>query len=257
MKKFIFMLLIISTLFADNTKFIKNLIGEDKFNNFNELLKPILNENSLEKTIQYLQNNGLLDIFFDKPKFIQPHFIFLDNNPVLNTNILYNVLNSMGYYYFYPIKIKKNDKNYSLTLEMKSTHCINPLIFINTLKQKGCKVISLEKTNNYTYIIDCKNGFLNATSVIDKKIKLLNAKGIYWINPNGFKKILLSSSKLDNWYPHIVFFDKNLNILNIISKQNPQQYVFVNIPVECRYIKITDTFSKKNVKRGIYIKGIQ
>ena len=257
MKKLLLVILIISTLFADNTKFIKNLIGEDKFNNYYELLKPVLNENSLVKTIEYLQNNGLLDIFFDKPKIIHPRFIFLNNNPIFNTKILYNVLNSMGYYYFYPIKIEKNEKNYSLTLEMKSTHYIAPLIFINTMNQNGCKVTSLEKTNSYIYTIDCKNGFLNATSVINKKIKLLNAKGTYWINPNGFNKIFISTSKLDNWYPHIVFFDKNLNILNIISKENPQRFTYLNIPAECRYIKITDTFSKKNFKRGIYIKGIQ
>jgi hypothetical protein len=257
MKKFLFVILIISTLFADNAKFIKSLIGEDKFNNYYELLKPVLNENSLVKTIEYLQNNGLLDIFFDKPEIIHPHFIFLDNNPVFNTKILYNTLNYMGYYYFYPIKIKKSEKSYSLTLEMRSTHYIDPLVFINTIKQKGCRVKSISKTDDYIYTIDCKNEFLNATSVINKKIKLLNAKGIYWINPNGFKKILISTSKLDNWYPHIVFFDKNLNILNIISRQNSQKIIYLNLSAECKYIKITDTFSKVNFKRGIYIKGIQ
>ena len=255
MKK-IFLILLSLFLYANNTNFIKNLIGKEKFHTYYELIKPILNEHDLKKTIKYLKDNGLLDIFFNSPRNIHPTFIFQNNNPILETKILYKTLNYMGYYYFYPIKIN-NSTNYSITLEMKSTHYIDPLLFINTISQNGCKVTNIKKQKNYTYFINCENAYLNTLKVINKTTKLLNAKGIYWINPNGYRKIQISTSKYDNWYPYIVMFDKNLNILNIISKQNHQKRIILNIPIECKYIKISDTFTKENFKRGIYIKGIK
>ncbi len=256
MKKTIILFLCIF-LYANNATVIKNLIGNDKFTTYYELLKPVLNESSLKKTISYLQNNGLLEIFLNKPVLIHPKFIFTDNTPVLDTKILYDTLNILGFYYFYPIQINKNNDFYSVTLEMKSSHYIDPLLFITTLSQKNCNVTSVSKQDNYTYKINCKNAKLYSYTVKNKSVKLINAKGIYWINPNGFSQISINTSKFDNWYPYIVFYDKNLNILNIISKKIAQKKIYLNIPKECRYIKIMDNFSKKNFKRGIYIKGIK
>ena len=254
MKKLIFFLLSIS-LWA-NTSFIKDLIGEDKFKTYYELIKPILNEKDLIKTLEFLQNNGLLNIFFEKPKNIYPTFILKNSNPILETKILYQTLNKLGYYYFYPVKII-NQKNYSITLEINSKHFIDPLLFIKTISQYGCTVINIQKKENYTYIIDCTNAKLNVPKIINKSIKYINAKGIYFFNSNGFEKIRISTSKYDKWYPYIVLFDKNLNILNIIAKESYQKQIIINIPNECKYIKIKDNYSKKNIKRGIYIKGLK
>ncbi len=255
MKKLLILLISIF-LYADNSAFIKNLIGKDKFQTYYELIKPILNENNITSTVKYLQDNGLIELFFDKPTTIHPTFIFKNNNPILETKILYKTLNYMGYYYFYPTHISKKE-TYSITLEMKSTHYIDPLLFINTISQNGCNVVDISKSKNYTYKIDCENAYLNTIKVVDKNVKILNAKGIYFINPNGYKKIKISTSKFDKWYPYIVFFDKNLNILNIISKHIHQKNIILNIPSECKYIKISDTFTKENFKRGIQIKGIK
>jgi len=254
MKKVIFLLLSIS-LWA-NTSFIKDLIGEKKFRTYYELIKPILNEKDLTKTLEFLQNNGLLNIFFEKPRNIYPTFILKNTNPILETKILYQTLNQLGYYYFYPVKII-NRQNYTITLEINSKHFINPLLFIKTISQYGCNVTSIKKRRNYTYTIDCKNAKLNAPKIINKTIKYINAKGVYFFNSNDFKKIKISASKYDKWYPYIVLFDKNLNILNIIAKKSYQTSIVINIPNECRYIKIKDNYSKKNIKRGIYIEGLK
>jgi hypothetical protein len=257
MKKAVISLFCFILLYADNTTLIKNLIGKDKFTTYYELLKPVLNETSLKKTISYLQNNGLLEIFLNTPQLIHPKFVFKNNNPVFNTKTLYDTLNTLGFYYFYPVKITKTSSDYEITLEMKSSHYIDPLLFINTLEQKGCKVLTIAKQKNYTYVINCENENLYSYPVKNKPVKLIYAKGIYWLNPNGFSQISINTSKFDNWYPYIVFYDKNLNILNIISKNISQKKIYLNIPKECGYIKITDNFSKENFKRGIYIKGIK
>ncbi|WP_024787137.1 MULTISPECIES: hypothetical protein [unclassified Lebetimonas] len=55
------------------------------------------------------------------------------------------------------------------------------------------------------YYIDCENAYLPAFPLTGEEKKLINAKGEYWVNPNGFKKIKIVTSKFDNWYPYIVF----------------------------------------------------
>ena len=254
MKKLIFFLLSIS-LWA-NTSFIKDLIGTRKFKTYYELIKPILNEKDLIKTLEFLQNNGLLNIFFEKPRNIYPTFMLKNSNPILETKILYQTLNQLGCYYFYPVKIV-NKQNYIITLEINSKNFIDPLLFIKTISQYGCNVTSIKKRRNYTYIVDCKNAKLNVPKVINKPIKYINAKGVYFFSSNDFKIIKVSASTYDKWYPYIVLFDKNLNILNLIAKTTYQANVVINIPNECKYIKIKDNYSKKNIKRGIYIKGLK
>ena len=254
MKKLIFFLLSIC-LWA-NTSFVKDLIGEEKFKTYYELIKPILDEKDLIKTLEFLQNNGLLDIFFEKPRNIYPTFVLKNANPILEVKILYKTLNQLGYYYFYPTKII-NKQNYTIMLEMNSRHFINPLLFIKTISQYGCSVTNIQKKENYTYTIDCKNAKLNAPKVINKTIRYINAKGVYFFDSNNFRTIKISTSKYDKWYPYIVLFDKNLNILNLIAKEIYQKNIIIDIPDECKYIKIKDNYSKKNIKRGIYIKGLQ
>ena len=254
MKKLIFFLLSIC-LWA-NTSFVKDLIGEEKFKTYYELIKPILDEKDLIKTLEFLQNNGLLNIFFEKPKNIYPTFILKNSNPILEAKILYQTLNQLGCYYFYPVKIV-NKQNYIITLEINSKNFIDPLLFIKTISQYGCDVTNIQKKENYTYTIDCKNAKLNVKKIINKTIRHINAKGVYFFSSNDFKIIKVSASTYDKWYPYIVLFDKNLNILNIIAKKSYQTSIVINIPNECRYIKIKDNYSKKNIKRGIYIEGLK
>ena len=254
MKKIIFFLLSIC-LWA-NSSFIKDLIGREKFKTYYELIKPILNEKDLIKTLEFLQSNGLLNIFFEKPKNIYPTFILKNSNPILETKILYQTLNQLGYYYFYPVKVT-NNQNYAITLEINSKHFIDPLLFIKTISQYGCNVVNIKKRRNYTYIIDCKNARLNVPKIVGTTVRYINAKGVYFFNSNNFNTIKISTSKYDKWYPYIVLFDKNLNILNIIAKESCQKSIIIRIPNECRYIKIKDNYSKKNIKRGVYIKGLK
>jgi hypothetical protein len=254
MKKLIFLIGIV--LFANNM-YIVNLIGESEYKNYEKLLNSIDTNLSLKDTVKKLENLGLVNLFFDKPKIINTEFDFQNSNPVLEAKILYKILNLMGYYYFYPSHISLKNGNYTIDIEMKTNHYINPLIFINTIENYGCKVKNIIKNKNYKYYIDCENAYLPAFPLTNEEKKLINAKGEYWLNPNGFKKMKIISSKFDNWYPYIVFYDKNLNILNIIAYKKSFRSVAVDIPEYTAYIKIKDNFSKINFKRGILIKGIK
>ena len=253
------LLILISFIFlnANSFNYVKNILGENTFNTYSNLIKSSLDKNaSLKDTLIFLKNNGLINLYFKTIKTIHPTFIFTDKHFIFDTKILYDSLKKMGYYNFYPIRIYKNT-TYSLTLEIISQNYIDPLEFLNYLNKKGCKLTDIKKNKNFSYTIECKKPTIN-TIKLSKKIQILhNINGIYWITPTNFSKIYISTSKFDFWHPYIVFYDTNLNILNIISSSDIERKKILNIPQNCSYIKIADSFTKENIKRGIFVKGIK
>ncbi len=210
-----------------------------------------------EDTLIFLKNNGLINFYFNQIKTIHPTFVFINNNPVFNIKNLYDLLKKMGYYSFYPIKIHK-DTNYTITLEMESQSYIDPLDLLNEFEKRGCKLTDIEKNNNFKYIINCQNEKLPDIIKLKEDTQALhNINGIYWIENKDFDKIKISTSRYDFWHPYVVFYDKKLNILNIISTSDLIRKKTFDIPKECKYIKITDSFTKENIKRGIFIKGLK
>jgi len=254
MKKF-FLIFFATFLFA-STQAIKDLIG-NKYYTYKNLINQTIPKNaSLEETILALKENGLIDLFFKYPRIFKTTFIFKDKNPQLDTKILYDVLKNMGYFYFYPSAID-NSSNYVISIEMKSKHYIDPLEFLREMKNYNCNVLRIQKSSRYFYTINCQNATLNAKPLTDEIQNLSNPSGEYWIYPNNFRKIYIKTSTLDKWHPYVVFYDDNLNILNIISSSNIKRTLISKIPYRCQYIKIKDNFSKENIKRGIFIKGIK
>ena len=256
MKKLIFFL-IPFFLYANSYELIKNIIGNEKYNNYKNLIQTSLDKNaSLKNTLIFIKNNGFLNLFFKKPTIINPTFVFSSKNDILKTKILYEDLNKMGFYDFYPSSIEKNDK-YKITLEMKTLNKIDPLEFYNTLKSNGCEIDNIFNDGNFTYYINCPNPQIDAKDIKNYFYDFHNIKGIYWFKNNNFSKIYIKTSKYDFFYPYIVFYDKNLNILNIITSKNIKRKLMLKIPAGCFYIKIQDNFTKENIKRGIFIKGIK
>ena len=258
MKKYLLILISAVLLFADAYKYAENILGKETYSKYENVIKSSLDENTtLKDTLIFLKNNGLINLYFNNIKTIHPTFVFINNNPVFNAKNLYDTLKEMGYYSFYPVNIHK-DTNYTITIEMKSQNHIDPLDLLNTFEKRGCKLIDIKKNNDFKYIINCLNEKLPDTVTLKEDTQALhNINGIYWIETKDFDKIKISTSKYDFWHPYVVFYDTHLNILNIISTSDLIRKKIFDIPQKCKYIKIADSFTKENIKRGIFIKGLK
>jgi len=243
-------------LYANSYNIIKNIIG-NKYNIYENLIKTSLDKNaSMKQVLIFIKNNGFLNLKFKKPKTIYPSFLFTSSNDLLKTKILYESLNNLGFYDFYPVQIIKNSK-YKITLEINTLNKIDPLNFYNILNQHGCNITNITNDENFTYYINCKNPQINTYNLKDSFNNFHNIKGVYWFRADDYSKVSIKTSKYDFFYPYIVFYDKNLNILNIITSKNIKRKLTLKIPVGCFYIKIEDNYTKENIKRGIFIKGIK
>jgi len=233
----------------------KNVLG-DEYYKYQQLINSSLETNaSIKETILFLENNGLLNLFFKKKRIIRPTFIFLNNNPFFNTKTLYDSLENLGYLEYFPYEIIKND-TYSITLQLNQSHYINPLDIINEFEKRGCEIINITKQKNFTYYVSCENEKIPNVFNLNKKLTLLHRiKGIFWIKANNFQKIYLKN--FISFYPYITFFDKNLNIIKVYLNKNSQKKLILNIPDNTFYIKIQDYFTNANLSRGLFIKGLK
>jgi len=261
MKRILLILFLSINLFAfDNIK-VENLMGEEKFQTYNKLLDKIFvdNNNSIKNIVIKLKNNGLLDLFFDEAKLIKIKFIFEGNENILNNKILNDTLISLGYYYFYPIKIVKNGDKFELDIEFKSEHYIDPVSFINEVESRGCKVLDIYKKDDiYNYKLNCnKINIKKSKELTSDNNSYIDANGIYWLTNNDFEKLSINTKRIDYWHPSVWFYDDKLNLLNNIKINKKTINLTLKIPAGCKYIKITDIYSAENFKRGIIVKGLK
>ena len=67
------------------------------------------------------------------------------------------------------------------------------------------------------------------------------------------KSLQIISRNLNNWFPNIVFFDKDLRVLKMIKRDRIYKGLKTEIPDGTIYIKITDMYNLINIKRGLSI----
>jgi len=262
MRKYLFIIFLsFSFLFGTNLDpKIENLMGSENYKIYNKLIKKIFKDGnySIVEIVDKLKNNGLLELFFDKAKLVHTKFNFVNDNSILGQKLLNDSLTTLGYYYFYPIEIRKKGDNYSVNLEFKSEHLIDPVFLSKEMIKRGCKVLDISREGeSFNYKFDCSNGKIKeAVLLTDKNKRLIKPKGVYWIDGNGFDKIVIKTLRIDFWHPSVWFYDENMNLINNFRKNQKIVSVTLNIPPACKYIKITDIYSGENFKRGIIIKGL-
>jgi hypothetical protein len=98
----------------------------------------------------------------------------------------------------------------------------------------------------------------NATMLVepitlDKEIKLKKPLSAYWLDVENAKKIRLMSPAGNQWFPYIVFYDKNLRIIENYTKEIKSYNVKLKIPRDSKYIKISDIYTLENLKRGLNV----
>ena len=79
------------------------------------------------------------------------------------------------------------------------------------------------------------------------------AKYQAWLDVEKAKSLALSSSRSNSWHPYIVFYDRDLRILDTISKELKSYNERVTIPRDTKYVKISDIYTLENLKRGLSI----
>ncbi len=275
-KFFLVVLLACSSIFAANLDSnqtisidakIESILGSSTYNSNKDFINIIFepksayyNDNRLDivKVVQTLKDNGLLNLFFDKPRTITMSFS-TDGSPIFFVKLMSDTLRSIGYYRYITKESHMNPSEFVWSIELTSEYAIDPTVLRKELNKRGCDIvdISSESPTSWSYRVDMKNAHLNVLKLLSTDIINLE-RSIYekWLDVSAVKKIIISSNYGNNWYPYISFYDRSLRILKVNKIDNKTTKISIEIPADTVYIKISDLYTLKNIKNGLNIEAV-
>lgn len=226
-------------LFKDESKFIHN----DKI----EYLK----------LFKVLQQNGLLNLHLHKPTDIIIEFKIIGKN-IKAYKILNDILQSLGIRYYFTNSMVHNAQNELLwSIVFKAEYMLDPVVFIKELRHNNCRIndVIVKNSKNWYYEIDFDNSRLSKAIKIEKNEKVRFQKPLrpLFLQVDDIQQLQVISRNLNHWYPHIVFFDKELQVLGVVKKDREYKGIKIEVPTGTKYVKITDLYNLINIKRGLTV----
>jgi hypothetical protein len=270
MKRILFLFFLFFSILSANQLFekIENLIGQKQFNLHHNLIYVLFKNQkdfysingqlNFKSILQKLKENGLLDLKFKKPKQINIEFI-TNKDPIKSLKILNDTLRDMGYsYYFTKSNIFDKETNImKWVIVFNAEYALDPLILTQELKLKYCYILDIQKVTNvyWIYSINMNNAKIKDVIKIENNEKVVLEKPLrpYLIEVENSVSLQIISRNLNHWFPYIVFYDKHLNVLEVIKKKRTYKGYKSKVPRETKYIKVTDLYTLINIKRGLSI----
>ncbi len=202
------------------------------------------------KVIQTLQDNGLLDLFFNTPQEIRLDFR-TNGSPIFFVKIISDTLSALGYYKYVTIASTRDATEFVWSINLTSEYATDPLILQQELKKKSCEIVDIQRTNakEWSYLIDISNAKLNVEQLEDGKPLTLK-RSLYeqWLDVSKIKTLMIKSSRRNHWYPYIAYYDSSLHLLKVIKKDIVHGAIELKIPKNSVYMKISDLYTLKNIK---------
>ena len=216
------------------------------------------NENvDVVKVVEQLKENGLLNLFFDKPRQLELTFS-TNGHPLFFVKLMSDTLRDMGYYRYITKESKLENSGFSWSISLMSEYATDPTLLRRELLKRGCEIDDIVRRSDtqWNYKIDTTMAHLKLTPLHDKDdltYKRLNFEK--WLDVAAIKKLTLWSLKGNNWYPYIAFYDRSLRLLKVYKRDKKTWQIVLALPRDAAYMKIADLYSLKNIKNGLRLKA--
>jgi len=248
------------------TNKIKNIVGDRDYSIHNHLINNFFKNESKYivngkinylKVFKVLKQNGLMDLKLKKPQMIEICFITKQNS-FKAYKILRHTMQVLGYRYVITKSITTDKKNnLEWVVSIKTEYMLDSYMLILELLKNSCTVIDVTKVKdlNWTYTLDFKRAKLEEARVIPLFERVIINKPLkpIMIKSSDADKLEVISRVLNRWYPHIIFYDVNLNVLDTIKNNKITKKLKIKIPKKTVYIVIKDIYNLVNIKRGLTI----
>lgn len=245
---------------------IKALIGENAYARHIKFIEIIFADKDefytnkrvdVAKVILVLKDNGLLDLFFKKPK--EMHLTFQSSGyPLFFVKIMSDTLQSMGYYRFITDWSKQDESGFFWTIRLTGEYAIDPVLLKNALQKRGCDIVDINRNSqtDWSYHIDMKKAYLMLDELLPGTQRVLK-KSLYehWLDARSAKSLTIWSLKGNNWYPYISIYDRELHLLKVYKRDRKTYKIKLELPEDTAYLKIADLYSLKNIKEGLRVEA--
>jgi len=210
------------------------------------------------KVIQTLKQNGLLNLFFKKPSELTLHFK-TSGSPLYFVKIMGDTLRNIGYYRYVTEESNLDNYEFTWTITLTSEYATDPMILQQELGKSGCNIVDIKRNSptNWTYVVDMRDGELNVETLEDGlELKLKRSLYAKWINVSQVKKLRITSSRRNSWYPYIAYYDSSLHLLKVVKRDNKRRSIVLNFNDNTHYIKISDIYTLKNIRDDLVLTPI-
>lgn len=208
------------------------------------------------KVIKTLKDNGILNLFFKKPREIDISFK-TEGEPLFFIKIMSDSLRNIGYYRYVTKESNLNNSEFTWVISLTSEYAADPIILSQELEKNGCKIVDIvrETQTNWAYVIDMQNAKLNVDMIKNEdELRLKRSLYSYWLDVSKVDKIEVSSSSRNDWFPYIAYYDKSLKLLRVTKVDTKKTNITLNMRENTHYIKISDIYTLKNIKDDLVLK---
>ena len=245
---------------------IQNILGESSYNRNIKFINKIFSNQArfykngaldIYQVIFTLQTNGLLKLKFKNPQEFNIIFI-AETSPIFLLRTINRSLASMGYSYWTTNEASYKENISKLTISLTTEHIVDPVALLNELQKNGFVSVSVlrEADNKWEYKLFVRDSKIPDSRFISKgnAISIAEVAGEYWLELGSFDgRLQISTRNNRSFNPSIVFFDKDLNILDV-KNLSRRANVNINVVKNTKFVKIKDSISSFNINSGIDIR---
>jgi hypothetical protein len=256
------------TIFGETNKVIstvQRLISQKDFQKHQRLIRRIFaNQNKymsmnssgnidIIDIIRSLKRDGLFNIHLKKPKNIEITFKG-SGYPLFFVRLISNSLQSIGFYRYFVTKAIQDVDGFYWSINLNSEYVIDPIILHNALSKRNCKITNIERESPtaWTYTINTENAILDVPNLkLQEEEILTKPVSDYWLNIADGRNITIKSTRANEWYPLISFFDKELHLLKVFKRDKITYKVNLELPKRTQYMRISDIYQIENIRNGL------
>lgn len=266
-RKIFFLLVLVGGLFGSEIEdYIRNFIGEQAYYTNQNFVKRLfkdkekfIHEGKVDdfSILKTLKDNGLLELVFSEPSELQIT-IKARSKPIFLTRVMNSTLSSIGYSYFTISKAKYEQGEIELTFSLVTEHILDPVIFLNELKKRGIVPLRVKRDSllHWEYDLEIQNWVVLSAMPLSKqeRFDVKKISGEYWfdVQTPGVLYVKKKNPRI-GWFPRIVLYDKNLQILEIITQNSFASESEIVLNEKTAFVMVTDLNNPARLKYGLSV----
>ena len=262
-KKILLIFLLSSQLFAlSSLELAKNIVNNSSKKTQLELLfsgQSYTDSNGnldIDKISRILKTNSLLNLALKNSQSLRLNFK-AKADAVLFFKIINDALNDAGYVYFIPTDLLLKDGEIDYTIQVESQYILDPGTFYTLLKSNSVYIKDIKRVGSYDYEynLDFNKAQLKTNIDLDLNVPKSLEKPLkdYVLSLKNASSLAIEANEADNWFPKVLFLDKNLNLIKGVKSEVKNNEFLETIPSGAVYAIISDMYSLDNIRRGLKI----
>lgn len=268
MRVFLLIVMLVLGVWGDElSDSIKNIIGQEKFDSNQRLINRVLKNKkkfytsnqqlNFYEIIKMLNDNNLITSPVDQAQDIRISFI-AKAKPMLLIQATNNLFSSLGYTQFIIERAQYIQNETLLTYLLTSAQSVDPILMLEEFQKRGIVIKNIQVDENRDWLYELTIQSFKIPNIVELKksdsLKIENLSGEYWFLINDTGKIKISRTDgLEKWNPRVVLYDKNFEVLSVLTYENLVKGVEVKTNKQTEYVMVTDLNDPSRLRTGINV----